>query len=449
MQTPICDFAAQYLQSGFSRLHMPGHKGIPFLGPEPYDLTEIRGADSLYEATGIIAQSEQNATALFGTKRTLYSTEGSSQCIRAMLSLALMHAEDDGKRPVVLAARNAHRSFLSACALLDLDVEWLYPQEGSGSVCSCPISASALEETLSGMPRPPFAVFVTSPDYLGGMLDLAALSAVCRKHNVLFLVDNAHGAYLKFLPVSLHPMDLGADLCCDSAHKTLPVLTGGAYLHLALQAPDRLATAAKGAMALFGSTSPSYLVLQSLDRCNRLFSEEYPNTLAACAEQAARLKALLLQRGCAVLETEPLKLVFDAHRMGWSGFGLADRMREYRIECEYADADYVVLMLSPQNTQADFERIEKVVESLSAGKAAMPAELLRFDRATAAMTIRQAIFARHEILPVADCEGRVCGAPTVSCPPAVPIVVSGEVITPQAVALLKRYGVRTVEVVAQ
>lgn len=449
MQTPICDFAAQYLQSGFSRLHMPGHKGIPLLGPEPYDLTEIRGADSLYESTGIIAQSEQNAAALFGTKRTLYSTEGSSQCIRAMLYLALMNVEDDGKRPVVLAARNAHRSFLSACALLDLDVEWLYPQEGSGSVCSCPISASMLEETLSAMPRPPFAVFVTSPDYLGGMLDLAALSAVCRKHNTLFLVDNAHGAYLKFLPVSLHPMDLGADLCCDSAHKTLPVLTGGAYLHLALQAPDRLATAAKGAMALFGSTSPSYLVLQSLDRCNQMLAEEYPDALAACAEQAARLKASLLRRGCAVLETESLKLVFDARRMGWSGFGLADRMREHRIECEYADADYVVLMLSPQNTQADLERIEKATQSLSASKAATSAEPLRFDRTPAAMTIRQAIFAQHEILPVADCEGRVCGAPMVSCPPAIPIVVSGEVITPQAVALLKRYGTWMVEVVAQ
>ncbi len=90
MTTPIVDFfVRQYARSGTSRLHMPGHKGQPFLGCEAWDITEIKGADELYEAEGIIARSEANATALFGTARTYYSTEGSSQCIRAMLALAL------------------------------------------------------------------------------------------------------------------------------------------------------------------------------------------------------------------------------------------------------------------------------------------------------------------------------------------------------------------------
>lgn len=449
MQTPICDFARQYLKSGFSRLHMPGHKGVPFLGPEPYDLTEIHGADSLYEAAGIIAQSEQNATALFGTKRTLYSTEGSSQCIKAMLYLALLGANRNGERPVVLAARNAHRSFLSACALLDVDVEWLYPQGDVTSICSCSVGAAALEEALSQMSDPPFAVFVTSPDYLGGMLDLAALSVVCHKHGVPLLVDNAHGAYLKFLSTSLHPMDLGADLCCDSAHKTLPVLTGGAYLHLAPQVPDSWAAEAKHAMALFGSTSPSYLVLQSLDLCNRVLSEEYPKTLAACMERTGRLKTSLAQSGCAVLETEPLKLVFDAQRMGMSGFALASRLREHRVECEYCDADDVVLMLSPQNTQKDFERIENAMDGLTVSETEKPLIPAMFPQANAAMTIRQAVFAKHETLPAAQSLGRVCGMLTVACPPAIPIVVCGEVITPQTITLFEHYGIRSVEVVAQ
>ena len=108
MTTPIVDFVQNYAKSGTSRLHMPGHKGQALLGFEGLDITEIRGADELYEADGIIAQSEANATRLFGTAHTYYSTEGSSQCIRAMLCLAMQGAPRTGKRPVLLAARNAN-----------------------------------------------------------------------------------------------------------------------------------------------------------------------------------------------------------------------------------------------------------------------------------------------------------------------------------------------------
>ena len=121
MQTPICDFVRRYAGSGALRLHMPGHKGCGPLGVEQYDITEIGGADSLYEASGIIRRSEQNAGALFGAE-TFYSTEGSSLCIRAMLYLTALFAGQAAKRVKVAAGRNAHRSFLTACALLDLDV---------------------------------------------------------------------------------------------------------------------------------------------------------------------------------------------------------------------------------------------------------------------------------------------------------------------------------------
>ena len=144
MTTPIVDFVRQYARSGTSRLHMPGHKGQPFLGCEAWDITEIKGADELYEAEGIIARSEANATALFGTACTYYSTEGSSQCIRAMLALALQGAPKTGKRPVLLAARNAHKALLYAAALLDFDIQWLWPApEASGALCSCPVTPEA------------------------------------------------------------------------------------------------------------------------------------------------------------------------------------------------------------------------------------------------------------------------------------------------------------------
>ena len=125
MRTPIVDFVNSYAKKDTARLHMPGHKGVSFLGCEKIDITEIRGADELYDAEGIIAESERIVESLFGFGKTVYGTEGSSQCIRAMLFLALQGTENEGERPVVLAARNAHKAFLYSCALMDLDVEHL------------------------------------------------------------------------------------------------------------------------------------------------------------------------------------------------------------------------------------------------------------------------------------------------------------------------------------
>ncbi len=226
MKTPVCDFVAAYEQSGMARLHMPGHKGKGPLGCEGRDITEIAGADSLYEACGVIAESEHNAAALFGAKATFYSAGGSSQCVGAMLCLALQKS----KNRVVLAARNVHKSFLHAAGLLDADVRWLWPRPYS--LLACPVTPEMLENALAALPEAPAAVYLTSPDYLGNVQPVAQLARVCHAHGAPLLVDNAHGAYLHFLPAPAHPLDEGADLCCDSAHKTLPVLTGGAYLHL-------------------------------------------------------------------------------------------------------------------------------------------------------------------------------------------------------------------------
>ena len=288
MNTPICDFVRRYADSKTLRLHMPGHKGTGPLGIEHLDITEISGADSLYEASGIIAESEANASALFCCP-TFYSTEGSSQCIRAMLYLATQ-----GRSRRIAAARNVHKTFLSAAALLDLQVDWLYPPEYE-SYLRCTITAEVLETYLANCAELPAAVYVTSPDYLGNMLEIHRLAEVCHRYGTLLLVDNAHGAYLKFLPNSHHPMDLGADLCCDSAHKTLPVLTGGAYLHIR---DAELAKQAKNALALFGSTSPSYLILQSLDAANALMADpQYIRQLVTLTRLANGLRQQLTSHG--------------------------------------------------------------------------------------------------------------------------------------------------------
>ena len=445
MDTPICDFVREYNRRNTLRLHMPGHKGVSYLGMEHLDITEIQGADSLYEADGIIARSEENASALFGC-RTLYSTEGASQCIRAMLYLVLQYAKRTGRKPLIAAGRNAHKAFLTAVAMLDLDVQWLYPQGNSGYL-SCDISAEELDIYLQNAEEKPVAVYLTSPDYLGNLTDVSAVAEVCHRHGVLLAVDNAHGAYLKFLHDSLHPVDLGADLCCDSAHKTLPALTGAAYLHLSAEFDRAVGAQAKNAMMMFGSTSPSYLILESLDAVN-LYLESYPSTLHAFVSRVRSLKDRLRRQGYCLYGNEPLKVTVDAKTYGYTGIEMAEYMRQHGVEPEFADRDHVVMMLTPDLPEDAVGRLGQVLCQLPKREAIEDAapKLVRGERV---MSVRDAMLSESEVLPTEQCLGRVLAVSTVGCPPAVPILVCGERITEHAISCFSYYGIKSCCVVKE
>ena len=437
MDTPICDFVRKYASSDALRLHMPGHKGNTFLGIEHLDITEIQGADSLYEADGIIAKSESNASEIFGC-RTLYSTEGSSQCIRAMLYLISLYAKRKGKKPLILAARNCHKAFLTAAALLDLDIKWLYPENPS-SYLSCNLTGDELEKYLKNEKSRPVAVYLTSPDYLGTVSDIFAISEVCHRYGVLLAVDNAHGAYLKFLPESMHPIDLGADICCDSAHKTLPALTGGAYLHLSLAMDLEIGDMAKNSLALFGSTSPSYLILESLDSLNEYLTA-YPEKLQNLISRLDALKARLCKQGYSLYGNEKLKLTIQAKAYGYTGAQLAKLLRADKIEPEFTDPDYLVLMLTPETSEEALIRLEEALLKIPP----LPPindEPPAFALGETILSTREATLSDTELLPTENCLGRILASPSVSCPPAVPILVCGERIDAHAIECFKYYSI--------
>ena len=445
MNTPICDFVRQYREKRPVRLHMPGHKGRMILGPEEMDITEIAGADELYRAGGIIRESEENAARLFGAGKTLYSTEGSSLCIRAMVCLALERGKAMGRKPLILAGRNAHQAFLSACALLDAQVQWLYPETGAHFI-ACDLTGEGLEKALNAMTDRPAAVYVTSPDYLGNRLDIGALARVCHRHGTPLLVDNAHGAYLRFLPEDAHPLALGADLCCDSAHKTLPVLTGGAYLHIAAGAMDAFSLSARRAMRLFASTSPSYLILQSLDLCNARLAEGYRDRLAALAKKTADMKERLQKHGYALAGDEPIKLTIAAKAFGYTGDQLHDALRRQNMEGEFSDPDYLTLMLTPELTAEELGRLEEALLAIPR-RAPIPEGPPALPRPERVLSIREAMLAPAREIPAENALGRVLADAYVGCPPCIPILACGERVDRAALRCFQYYGIKACAVV--
>jgi len=437
MKTPIYDFVKSYAEEGYARFHMPGHKGISKLGCEAYDITEIDGADILYDANGIIAESEQNATELFATAHTYYSAEGSSLAIKAMLALI-------GRSSRILAARNAHKAFVYAAALLDLSVSWLdIPSE---HLCTSAVSAHDIEAALD---KNEFdAVYVTSPDYLGHLLDIGSIAAVCKAHGTPLLVDNAHGAYLAFTKPSLHPIALGATMCTDSAHKTLPTLTGGAYLHIAKDASQKYTDGARRMLSLFASTSPSYLILASLDLTNAYLAQEMPQKLPHAIDRTEHLKLSLSQKGYRTEASEPLKLVLDATSFGYTGTEISSALQKNGVFAEYADDRYTVFMISTETSDEDFDRLETAILSLPI-REALPSLPFSIPPIRTVLSLREAILSPCERIRTSDATGRICATPCVSCPPAIPIVMSGERITKEHISLLIRYGTNEIDVIKE
>lgn len=403
---------------------MPGGKGLN----NPLDITEIDGADSLYESCGIIRESEQNAARLFGAGDTLYSCSGSTLSIQTMLAAVQPLT---GKRKIALG-RYCHKSAVCACGLLGLDITWLYPD----SFLSADISPAAVEAAID---EETGAIFLNSVDYYGGTADISAIAEICHRKNVLLLVDNAHGAYRVF--TKNHPIILGADMTADSAHKTLPALTGTAYLHLKNPAHRDLC---KRQMSLFGTSSPSYLILDSLDLCNA-FIEEKAESAKAAFMGVIELKEQLKRLGYALYDSDPMRVTIDAAAYGYSGFSLAEELRGRGAECEMSDERYVVLLFSVVQPKKDFARLIEIFSEIPRKKQIFiaPHEILR---PKAVKNIRTALFSPHETVEIDRSTGKICGEIFSPCPPCVPLVMAGEEIDESCVKELKRYGCCKLEV---
>ena len=443
--TPLKRALDEYIRQDYARLHMPGHKGAsisPFWELMAYDVTEVEGTDSLFEDDGPLKELEEIFTRLYDTKGTVMSAGGSTLCIQAMLRMV---AKKEGR---ILAGRNIHAAAVNAMALLGLEPVWVYPNRKQeerliGEIAPDEIRNVLEKEKQEGTLDSLCAVYVTSPDYFGVMSDIRSIAQIAHEYGLPLLVDNAHGAHLHFLKEEYHPMQLGADLCCDSLHKTMPALTGAALLHTS---DAKYCPQMKGAMTVFGSTSPNYLIMLSMDSTAAFLmqdgAERIQQTVTRCEElrQKAREKGFVLPQHC-----DPMRLTLPLAGTGWDAQNFRKLLRKHKIMEEYLSDSGCVLLFSPFNREEDFKRTKALLDEVLIQN--QPFTAFPIVPSEKVMSLREAFLSPKESVPVEKAEGRIAAQVKITCPPGIPLVMPGERLHKEIIKILKNSGIFVIDVV--
>lgn len=439
-----------YAESDFYPFHMPGHKRrediLSFPNPFAVDITEIAGFDNLHHPEGILRASMSRAARLYGSDRTYYLVNGST-C--GILSALCACVKPGG---TFLMARNSHKSAYHAVFLNNLNPVYVYPEIWKefglqGGVDPKQIQRLLREETEIQ------AIFLTSPTYEGIVSDVEAIASLAHKKGIPLIVDEAHGAHLSFggeeFPGSA--LDCGADLVIQSLHKTLPSLTQTAVLHLksSLIRPEQV----ERYLALFQSSSPSYVLLASMDHCIDFMEREGRGRMKVFGERLTQWEAeadlkrlsLLSSRSCppGAFGRDPSKLVISTIKAGISGPDLARRLREqYHLEPEMVCEGYVLLLTSLFDTEEGLNRLaaalseidgvlqgREILNKVSFEYKAVPLQ----EKMIRCMSIFEAGHAACRMAALEEAAGCVCGGFLTVYPPGVPAAVPGELITEELV----------------
>ena len=428
-----------YAARGVLAMHMPGHKRnagaagyLAGLGAR-LDITEIDGFDNLHAPEGILRDAMARAAALSGSERAYFLVNGATGGI-----LAGVHALTK-RGDKVIVARNSHQAVYHAVELMELDAAYVLPDFDWATGLIGSVTPEAVEQALCAHPDARL-VIVTSPTYDGAVSDIASIARAAHARGVPLLVDEAHGAHLGFHPYFPGgAVRAGADIVVQSLHKTLPSLTQTAIAHAGgLADPDRFLAA----LDIFQTTSPSYLLLASIDGCIRLIEREGESLFDAWAARLSRFDelaralrriALLGRGGCArsMFAFDPSKIVLSTRGLNLTGPKLMDLLRaRHGIELEMAARDYALAMTGLTEPDGALE--------------ALAAALLEIDRECApagardeggapflperAMSIAQALMMEREVVPVSEAAGRVSAQYAWAYPPGIPLIAPGEVV---------------------
>ena len=445
----LLDKLEAYARSGACSMHMPGHKGAGPGDALPWalDITEIHGFDDLHDAHGVLREAMDRAAGLWGSDRAFFLVGGSTCGILAGMAAAA------GPGDTVLLPRGCHRSVYNALELLDLRPVYLpVPvDEETGAAGSLPPEAVAA--ALAARPAARLVV-VTSPTYEGVVSDVAAIVRTAHAAGVPVLVDEAHGAHLGFSPAfPAGAVAAGADIVIQSLHKTLPSLTQTALAHWRRGLVDGEELARR--LSMFQTSSPSYLLMGSMDRCVRLLEDHsrelfaaYEAALAGFDRAAAPLRRLrvLCHGGDALADHpaffafDPGKLVISTRGSDLTGPALMDVLRrDYNIELEMALGSYALAMTSVRDTEETLGRLASALLEIDRDltPASRPTRPVTCPIPPRRVELRRARALPGGLTPLGDAVGRVAGEMVWAYPPGVPLVVPGEEITEELVRALE------------
>lgn len=421
--------------AGRVSLHMPGHKGrAPFACADLYalDTTELPDTDDLWQPGPAIREAEERYARCAGAAETLFLTGGSTAGVHAMLQIWAREGD------TVILPRNAHLSAVNACIQGGLEIAWIPPAvtpEGFPYV-----TEEAVLETLARHPETR-TLLLTRPDYAGGCIPAERIIRAAHAAGIRVAVDEAHGAHLPWMGGIPSAGALGADAWTQSAHKTLPALTGTAVLHL------RDSGDWPRAMRLLRreqSSSPSYLLVRSVDDARAWMEAEGAARLRRIIARVDELRRALPSLGYADAQAarrdtgyafDPTRLVIRAPQ---GGEALAEELRARGIDVEMAYGPCAVMILTAMNTEADLDALAQALAAIRPGPAPAEEPLRLPGLPERRMSVRAAAMADCEAVPLERAAGRIAAESAGLYPPGIPLAVPGEVIPMEAAALLRR-----------
>lgn len=442
MSAPLYEALSVLSQKNTVRFHMPGHKGqavLPDFSPIlPIDFTEIYETGNLYTGEGPIRLAEEQAARFYHAADCHFLTGGSSQGIHTMLYAAA------GAGSSVLFDRNCHKSCAHAAAMLDLTPTFVFPSVLEPYGIPGLLDPADIETTLAKNPAIK-TVLITSPNYYGVCQNIPAIAEICHAHGAKLLVDAAHGAHFPAVGLA-SPTEQGADLAALSAHKTLYAL-GQAALLLSNGTVD--GEKLREGAALFGTSSPSYAILASLDLARDALEQDdsYQQTAQAVHALRMRLKETKFMPLC-FDALDPCRLTVSTAGTNLTGDALSDLLyQRFQIACEMSDARNIVCIVTPADLPHNLAALEDALVILSnqAQSAPLPPPLPPLPNPHPVLSVRDAMLgSAHETALSDATAGMICARPVTPYPPGVPVLWCGEEITVQHIVFLTNQCYNTV-----
>lgn len=439
-----------YETSDYYGFHMPGHKRNTERFPEgiPYgiDITEIEGFDDLHHADGILKESQERASRIYGAEETRFLVNGSTVGILS----AILGCTRKGD--TILVARNCHKSVYHAMYMNELNPVYLYPGFRPEVQLNTEISVSAVKTALNEHSKIK-AVVMVSPTYDGVVSDIEGIAREVHKAGIPLIVDEAHGAHFGFHPYfPKSALSQGADVVIHSLHKTLPSLTQTALLHINGTLADKKRIYQY--LDMLQSSSPSYILMASIGECIRMLEEERETLFTSYVEELKKAEqALEGMKHLQVIRTEHFdhsKLVISSGSLKGGGKELSRRLlEEYHLQMEMSAGRYVIAMTSPGDTKEGFQRLVKALLEMDermefAKETELPDVLREVRKPEIVCTCARAVELADEtgntvFLKWKESVGHISTEYAYLYPPGSPIVVPGERIDEETVRLLESY----------